>query len=441
MSFCILVLPVLSSAQDLIVLDKIVGVVGRNIIKLSDVENHHQQLLNEGFLTGGDSKCSIIEEMLVQKMLIEQSFEDSLVVSVAEVDKEIERRIESLSEEIGSVEKLEKFYEKTILEIKTEWRPLVKEQILANKTKQKIIADVKVSPNEIRKFYNKIPEDSLPLINPEYEYAVISINPPVTLEQKQALRAKLEEMRERVIKGEKFSKLAAMYSDDLSSAKKGGDLGYVSRADLVTEFAAAAFKLKEGEVSRVIESEYGFHIIEMIDKKGEKINCRHILLMPKVNQLNLADAKKKIDSINVLLKTDTLTFRQAASLYSEDDLSKNNSGLAFNPYTGSSRFEGKHIEPILLHNLKNLKPGEFSAPFISQTNSGRQAYSMVQLISKTDAHKASLTGDYQLIKDMALDEKRGKMFNKWIIEKQRVCYIKLDDSYKSCDFKYPNWVK
>ncbi len=440
-AICIITLPSICIAQDSIVLDKIIAVVGRSIIKLSDVENQHQQMLNEGFMANAESKCAIVEEMLVQKLLIEQAYEDSIEVTTPEIDNEIDRRIETMSEEIGSVEKLEKFYGKTSLEIKTEWRSLVKDQMLANKMKQKLISDVKVSPNEIRKFYNKIPTDSLPIINPEFEYAIISINPPVTLEQKQEMRAKLEEMRERVLKGEKFTKLAAMYSDDLSSAKKGGDLGYVSRADLVTEFAAAAFKLKVGEVSRVVESEYGFHIIEMIDKKGEKVNCRHILLMPKINQVNLAEAKKKIDTISQILKNDTLTFRELASLYSEDELTKNNSGLAFNPYTGSSRFEGKHIDPTVFHSLKDLKPGEYSSPFLTQNNNGRQNYSIVQLISKSEAHKASLTGDYQLIKDMTADEKRNQVFDDWIVAKHRVCYIKLDEDYKSCDFKYLNWSK
>lgn len=438
---CAIALPATCLAQDSIVLDKIVAVVGRSIIKLSDIENQHQQMLNEGFMDNSDSRCAILEEMLTQKMLIEQAYEDSLEVTQPEIDKEIDKRIEALTDEIGSIEKLEKFYGKTSLEIKTEWRSLVKDQLLANKMKQKLLSDVHVSPNEIRKFYNKIPADSLPMVNPEYEYAIITINPPVTLEQKQALRAKLEEIRERIIKGEKFSKLAALYSDDLSSAKIGGDLGYVSRADLVTEFAAAAFKLKEGEVSRVVESEYGFHIIELIDRKGEKINCRHILLMPKVNSMNLSDAKRKIDSISTTLTTDTLTFREAATKYSDDELTKNNSGLAFNPYTGSSRFEGKHIEPTIFYNLKDLKPGEYSRPFINQNTGGRQVYSMVQLISKSDAHKASLTGDYQLIKDKATEEKRSEVFTEWIIEKQRVCYIKLDDSYRSCVFMHANWLK
>lgn len=438
---CAIALPAASFAQDSIVLDKIVAVVGRSIIKLSDIENQHQQMLNEGFMDNADSRCAIFEEMLTQKMLLEQAYEDSLEVTQTEIDKEIDKRIESMTEEIGSIEKLEKFYGKTSLEIKTEWRTLVKDQMLANKMKQKILSDVHVSPNEIRKFYNKIPADSLPIVNPEFEYAILSINPPVTLEQKQELRARLEEMRDRIIKGEKFSKLAALYSDDLSSAKKGGDLGYVSRADLVTEFAAAAFKLKEGEVSRVVESEYGFHIIELIDRKGEKINCRHILLMPKVTTLNLTEAKRKIDSISITLTTDTLTFREAATKYSEDEQTKNNSGLAFNPYTGSSRFEGKHIEPTIFHNLKDLKPGEYSRPFINQNTGGRQVYSMVQLISKTEAHKASLTGDYQLIKDKAAEEKRNDVFKEWITEKQRVCYIKLDDSFRGCSFESKNWIK
>lgn len=346
-----------------------------------------------------------------------------------------------LSEEIGSQERLEKFYGKKTLELKTEWRSLVKEQMLARKMQQKVIGSTQVTPNEVRKYFNSIPKDSLPLVNPQYEYATISINPPITLDQKQEIRKRLEELRERALKGEKFSKLAALYSDDIQSAKKGGELGYVSRADLVTEFAAAAFKLKEGEISRVVESEYGFHIIEMIDKRGEKINCRHILLMPKITSKNLAEAKTTIDSVYAKLKNDTIPFRTMATYVSDDEMTKNNSGLAFNPYTGSAKFEAKQIEPNVFYNLKNLKEGEFSKPFLTQNHNGKQVYSMVQLLSKSEAHNASLQGDYQLIKELATNEKKNDVLNEWLEEKQSEIYIKLDDSYKTCEYIYPNWTK
>jgi len=426
-------------SQDSIVLDRIVAIVGTSMIKYSDIENQYQQQLNEGFLANEDSKCAILEEMLVQKMLIDQAQIDSIEVEKDEVDNEIEKRIKILSEEIGSEERLEKFYNKSILELKTEWRSLVKDQILAQRMQSKILGETSVSPNEIRKFYNRIPKDSLPYVNPQYEYATISINPPITLEQKQEIRKKLEALRQRALDGEKFSKLAALYSDDVQSAKKGGELGYVSRADLVTEFAATAFKLKPGEISRIVETEYGFHIIELVDKRGEKINCRHILLMPRVNSENLALAKKKIDSVNHILHTDTLEFRELATLYSDDELTKNNSGLAFNPFTGSSKFEAKQIEPTVFHYLKELEPGATSEPFLTQNNNGKQVYTMVQLISKSPAHNATLTGDYQLIKEMALEEKKNTAFDQWIVDKQKKTYIKIDNQYDGCTYKYTGW--
>lgn len=424
-----------------VVVDKIVAVIGNSIIKESDIQNQYQQLKREGYPVGEMTSCKILEDVMYQKLLIDQAAIDSIEVTESNVDDEIQRRIDEYAEQIGSYEKLEKFYEKSILEIKTEWREIVREQILAQRMQQKLVADIKVSPQDVRVFFQEMTKDSLPLINPQYELAQIEISPRITPKQKLELRRRLDEIRERAIKGENFSSLAVLYSDDLASAKKGGDLGYVSRGELVSEFAATAFKLKDGEISRIVETEYGFHIIKMMDRKGERINVRHILIKPKPTSEDFQLTKRRADSIYAILKTDTISFKKVALLYSDDKNTKNNGGLLVNPYTGDSKFSLKQVDPLIFYNVENLKVGEFSKPFLSTDNSGNQVYRIAMMVSKTDAHKASLTEDYQLIKEMTLDNKKNTTLKNWVKKKQDDTYIKIEPEYRTCEFEHDGWLK
>lgn len=427
------------SAQEDIVLDKISATVGSSIIKQSDINNQYYQQKLEGMVVDENSKCRIFEELLYQKLLLDQAKHDSLSVTESQVDDEINKRIKELTNQIGSEKKLETFYGKTILEIKTEWRALVYEQMLSNQMQGKIVGDVQVSPKEVREFFNSIPSDSLPMINPQYEIAQIVVRPPVEPKQKVEVKRELDEIRSRIIKGESFAKLAVLYSEDQASAKKGGELGFVSRSDLVPEFAAVAFKVKAGEVSRIVETEYGYHIIELIEKKGEKVNVRHILMAPKISKDNVMKGKLRIDSVMMMLAKDTLSFAEIALRYSDDQNSKNNGGLFFNPYTGSSKFDAKQIEPISFYHVKDLAIGKYSESFLTQDETGKQVYKIVKLLSKTEAHKASLLEDYQIIKEMALDNKRKETIKEWVKNKQEKTFLKLDPLYKDCPFEHKGW--
>lgn len=428
-------------AQDSIPLDRVVAIIGNSIVKYSDIQNQLMQMRQEGLPIEDNSECLMLEQIMYQKLLLDQANLDSLEVTDKQVQEEIERRIDIFTEQIGSREKLEKYYGKSVSEIKNEWTAVVKEQLLIQQMQGSIIEDVEVTPNEVRKYYKSLPDDSLPFINPQFEVAQIVIRPQIEFAQKKELKAKLESYRERAINGESFSKLAALYSDDIQSAKKGGDLGFITRAELVPEFAAAGFKLKNGEISRIVETEYGFHIIQCVERKKDKARLRHILLIPKENNEQLQAAKARIDSISLMLKNDSLTFEIAAFQFSEDRNTNNNGGLMANPFTGTSKFDAKQMEPTIYYAIKDMKDGDISEPFITTDETGRKVYKIVRRISSTPAHKASLSEDYNMIKQMALDDKKQNILTDWVEEKQKRCYIKIDKTYRNCEFKYPNWFE
>ena len=423
-------------SQERIELDKIVSIIGSHIIKLSDIQNEYIQMKMESTPVDDDTKCKILEQMIMQKLLLDQADIDSMQVQESQINSELDRRVKILSEQIGSEQKLENFYGKTINDIKTEWRSLVQDQILANQMQGKLINDNQVSPNYVRQFLNTIPSDSLPQINKEYEIAQIVNIPPIQIKQKQEIKLRLEDFRQRIIAGESFSKLAILYSEDLASSKKGGELGFVSRGDLVPEFASVAFKLKEGEVSRIVETEYGYHIIQLIEKKGEKVNVRHILMSPKISNENIIKGKAKIDSIYLKLKADSTGFARLAEEYSDDEATRNNGGLYQNPYTGTSKFDPKQIDPVVFYAIKDFKPGMFTEPLLTQDETGKQVYKIIKMISKTDTHKASIITDYQLIKSMALNDKKQRTLDEWLNSKISRTYVFIDNSFKYCKFEH-----
>ncbi|MDQ3191622.1 MAG: peptidylprolyl isomerase, partial [Bacteroidota bacterium] len=284
--------------------------------------------------------------------------------------------------------------------------------------------------------FNRIPKDSLPLISSEIEIAQLVANPKVSEESKAEAKEKISTIRERVIKGESFSTLAILYSEDPGSSKKGGELGFVERGSFVPEFEAVAFKLKPGAVSPVIETQYGFHFLELIERRGEKINIRHILISPKIAPEDLMMARDYLDSIRTLiLNTDTLDFADAASLYSDDKETKFNGGLIINPQTGTTAFEADQIEPSLFFTIDKLKVGEISTPVKMQVPGGKQAYRLLYLKKRTEPHRANLKDDYQKIQEAALNEKKQKVVEEWINKKLSNTYFKLNDEYKTCTFE------
>jgi peptidyl-prolyl cis-trans isomerase SurA len=436
-----LCLPLLLSGQEKkpskgTIIDQVVAIVAGHAILESDIQNQFQQMRLQGNPdAGADMQCQLLEGLMFQKLMLNQADLDSIVVTDEEVEDELNRRLRYYIAQFGSQEKFEEFYKKPVSEFKEEFRSIVKDQKLIEEVQRGIIRDVRITPSEVKAFFNKIPTDSIPLISAEVEIGQIVKNPPISTEEKQRVKVKLTELRDRVMKGEDFSTLAVLYSEDPGSAVKGGELGFVGRGELYPEFEAVAFNLKKGEVSDILETKAGFHIIQMIQRKGDFINVRHILIMPKVNPNDLAEAKKILEKAAERINSDSITFEEAAMQYS-DDPSKNNGGLIANPETGSSKFDMKAVDPAISFAIDKLDVGQISPPLMMKTEEGKQAYRIVYLKSRTSPHQANLKMDYDRISEWALAEKKNEAMGKWIKERADKTYINIIDQYKGCKFQY-----
>lgn len=421
-----------------VLIDEVVAVVGNNIILYSDVENEYTQSLMQGITKGPGLKCQILEEMMFQKLLLTQAEIDSVTVTDKQVDSELDRRMRYFIEQVGSKEKLEEYFKKSILEIKEDMRDKIRDYLLIQNVQSKLTQDVKITPSEVAEFFKSIPADSLPLIGSQLEVVQIVKKPVISESEITSVKDKLNSLKERVKKGEDFATLANLYSEDPGSYTKGGELGFVGRGALYPEFEAAAFSLKPGEISPVIKTQKGYHIIQMIERRGENINVRHILMIPKASQTAMIKSKKDIDKIASLIKSDSITFVKAATLFS-DDPSRVNGGMLINPYTGDSKFSPDEIDPNVFFIIEKMKVGDISDPMIFTNEDGQQAYRMLMLKSRTEPHKANLKDDYPQIQNLALQIKQNQAINKWIGEKSQNTFINISDSYKDCNFKY-QWV-
>lgn len=436
----ILIGSTLKSQTDGKVLDKTIAVVGGEMLLFSSLETQIVSLKSQGVIVDDNNKCEIMEELLFQKLLIHQAKLDSLEVSDAEVEMEIDRRLNYFIAQIGSERKLEQYYKKTIKEIKEEFRGTVKDQMISQRMQGKITSGLTITPKEVRDFYKKIPEDSIPIIESEVKYAQILIYAKESEEEINAAKERIQAIRDRIIKGEDFATLAILYSEDEGSAKNGGEIGFLGRAELVPEYSATAFKLKNTAVSEIVKTKFGFHIIQLIERRGQKVNTRHILIKIKVSEKEVQKAKNLADSIYNALPTDTLTFGDYALKYSNDESSAKSDGVVANPQTGTAFFSLDEVEPQVYYTLEKLKEGEISKPVPAQSADGKKGYRIVQLISKTEPHKASLETDYSKIQQAALGAKEGEHTLKWIKEKLADTHVNISDEYKGCSFENP-WVK
>jgi len=422
-------------AQDsAMVIDQVIAVVGGNIILESEVEAQYMQYrMQEGGATGSSStvKCSMLEMMLYQKLLLNQAELDSVEVSEDQVEAEMDRRLRHYIGLLGSPEKFEEFYQKSILEFKDELRDQVKELLLVDEVQKTIIGELNVTPTEVKNYFRNIPQDSIPLINSEVEIAQIVKLPPVNKEEVDKVKNKLQELRTRVLNGENFVTLAILYSEDPGSAKNGGELGMFGRGEMYPAFEAAAFNLEKGAVSEIVETEAGFHILQMIERRGEYVNVRHILLRPKVSPMDLAKAKVQLDSIVSLIDKKEYTFEDAITKFSEDP-SKNNGGLIINPMNGTTLFEADQLDPKVFFIIDKLEPGEISVPVQFQTEDAKDAYRILYLKKRTEPHKANLKQDYDKIKEWSKEEKKQELISKWIREKSELTFIKINGSYNDC---------
>ena len=422
------------------VLDGIMAVVGEELLLQSELELQKEQYLSSGMQINENSSCVIFEELLLSKLLLAQAKVDSVEVSEEMVDQELDRRMRYFISQFGSQEKLEEFYDKSVVEIKKEFYPQVKEQLVIQKMQSKITSKVKITPAEVKEFYSSLPKDSLPLINAEIMVAQIFKKAPINDEEKKKVKERVKEFKDRIQSGEDFGTLAYLYSEDPGSARENGVLGYMSRAELVPEFAAAAFSLEVGELSDIIETQFGFHLIKALDRRGQEMKLAHILLSPKVQTSDMVKAKTELDSIVELIsKYDTLNFAAAAKLFSDDKDTKFNGGIITNQMTGTNRFEMdqvSQIDPSLFIVVENMKQGDMSEPEVAQLNDGSKGYRIIKLISYTEPHRANLSMDYQRIATVAQAKKQNNSLTEWVGQKAGDFHIRMDDKYGSCQFKY-----
>lgn len=421
------------------VVDRIIAVVGQNMVLESEVETQYLQAKVQGTIEGSarSVKCQILENMLLENLLLNQAELDSVQVSDSEVEQSLDQRLRYFISQFGSQEKLEEYYGKSIIEIKEEFRDLVKNNMLVTQVQNNITKNVFVTPSDVKEFYRNIPIDSIPLISAQVEMRQIIKIPPVSMEQKVMIKEKLRDLRRRVVEGENLATLAILYSDDPGSAAKGGEIGFFGRGELYPEYEAIAFKLKEGEISEIIETKAGFHIVQLIERKGDYINTRHILLQTKPSPIDLENAKNKLDSILVQIRNGEITFEDAAIKYS-DDPGKFGGGYIINPYTGTTWFEMNQLEPQVSFVLNKLEVGQVSSPVPTQTEDGKEAFRLVKLQSRTEPHQANLSDDYSYLQELTLQQKKQQKLLEWVNKNVDNAYIMVIDDYKNCGFNY-NW--
>ncbi len=425
-------------AQENRIVDQVVAIVGDKIILQSDIETQFLELRAQGASTSGDMKCEILEEFLVQKLLLNQAEIDSILVSEAEVELQLNQRLDYFIGQIGSQKALEEYFGKSILEIKEDFRDVIREQIITQKMQGEIVGKLAATPAEVRKFYNRIPEDSLPRVNSQVEISQIVIYPPLADEAVFSVKERLLDLRKRIIAGEDFTTLAVLYSEDPGSSPRGGEIGFLGKGELDPAYAKTAFSLKEGSVSTIVESEFGYHIIQLIERQGDKVNTRHILLKPKVTTEASRKTLNKLDSITQLIRIDTLTFKEAARYYSQDEKSRVNGGIRVNPANQTTRFEMDEFQPAEFRVIRQLKVGEISEPIETVDEKGKKVYKVVKLTSQTKPHVANLEEDFNMLKEMTLMQKQQQIVENWVQEKKQNTYIRIDKSFSNCDFQR-NW--
>jgi len=430
-----------SAQQDSIyVLDNVIAIVGDEIVLKSELEEAKIQYRQEGLTFDGNENCFILGSLLTEKVFLHQAKLDTIEVNDAMIEGELNRRIAMFSQQIGSEAALEDYFGKSIKEIKADFRDPMRNQMIVQEVQNQVTMDVNVTPSDVSNYYNEIPKDSLPLMNMQVEFAQIVIypkdNPKEVENVKQRLRGFIQEVRE----GEDFATLAVLYSDDPGSASKGGDLGMVPRGTMVPEFDEIAFQLSDGELSGVFETEFGYHIMQMQERRGEQYRARHILLKPKVTTEDMTEAKDKLLVIKESLKTDTLDWDLAVLKYSQDEKSYNNDGLVVNLMSGTPRFELSQLDPQAYVALENAELEQVIGPILYQTREGKEGYRLVKLVKRIEPHRANLTDDYQILQEAATAQAKQEATLKWLEGKINETYIFINGKYQDCTWEL-NWNK
>ncbi|MCQ2224298.1 MAG: peptidylprolyl isomerase [Paludibacteraceae bacterium] len=424
-------------------IDEVAWVVGDEAILLSDVEEYRQKMRYEGSSIEGDPYCYIPEQLALQKLYLDQAKIDSIFADDKSVSNQVEMRINYLIGQVGSKEKVEEYFNQDLASLREELTEMVSNQQIIQQMQKKIVGEAKVTPAEVKAFFKSLPADSIPDIPTQVEVQLITVAPQVSATAIENVKSKLREFKERVDNKEtEFSTLAILYSEDKESAKRGGELGFMGKGQLVHEFADVAFALHDANrVSKVVETEFGYHIIQLIEKSGDKVNVRHILMKPKSTLDEQFQARARLDSVVGLVEKKELTFEEAVTLYSVDKNTRNCGGLLNNPKNGSSRFEMRDLPQEVAKAVYSLKSGEVSRPFMMIDSKGNEVFAVAKVKSLLKAHKANVEDDYMAIKAAYQEEKNAELLKNWVVEKQKSIYVKIDPKWQNCEFQYPGWIK
>lgn len=437
-------LPVFADDDDNVI-DEVVWVVGDEAIYKSEVEEQYRQMQYDGQRIDGDPYCVIPEQLAVQKLFLHQAKLDTITVPDATVFQQVEARINYLIANIGSKEKMEEYFKKPVTEIREELANIIRDQGTVQEVQRTLVKDVKITPAEVRRFYNQLPSDSIPYIPLQVEVQIITLNPKVPQQEIDNVKARLRDFSDQVNRGERdFSTLAVLYSEDRGTAMMGGEMGFVSKSNLVPEFADVAFNLNDPKkVSKIVETEYGYHIIQLIEKRGDRINVRHILLRPHVSEKDITDALERLDSLRTdLVDNKKFSFDEITQFVSQDKDTRNNKGLMVNPQTGNPKFEMGQLPQDVAKVVADMQVGDISKPFVmTDERKNKEVVAIVKLKSRIEGHKANMSDDYQTLKTIVEEKKKTEILNEWLAKKQNETYIRIKDGWRNCEFKYDGWIK
>lgn len=432
-----------SSAHN--VVDEVIWVVGDEPILKSEVEAMRMQAAQEGTRWNGDPDCVIPEQLAVQKLFLHQAAIDSVEVTEADVQGQVDNYVEYWIQQAGSREKLEEYKKQSISQIRNELHDIVHDQMTTQKMREKLVENIKVTPGEVRRYFKDMPQDSIPFVPTEVEVQIITQTPRIEQEEINRVKDELRSFTDRINKGEtSFSTLARLYSEDPGSARSGGEIDYAGRTTFDPAFANVAFNLTDPKkVSKIVESEFGFHIIQLIDKRGDKIKVRHILLKPRISDKAVSSSLARLDSIRTDITKGLFTFEEGATVISDDKDTRNNHGLMSN-IMGSARtskFRMQDLPPEVARVVDTMKVGEISAPFSMINDWGKTVCAIVKLKNRVDGHKATITEDFQVMKDLVLGKRREEKLHEWVVDKIKTTYVRINDRYKDCKFEYQGWIK
>jgi peptidyl-prolyl cis-trans isomerase SurA len=429
-----------SSSQYLI--DEVSAIVGDETVFLSDVENMVLQQVTMGDRRSiGTIRCEVFEDLMVQLLFLDQARIDSIQISGDDINRMLDQRLNDFVLRAGSEENLEEYFRKSMVEIRRDLRPMMENQQLAAQVQNNLAMDITITPEEVKRYYESIPADSLPLIPARVEISIIQIDPPGLDESKLETRQRLLDLRRRIIEGESFRALAVLYSEDEQSAANGGEIGFQVRGNLDKAYADEAFSLKVNQVSKVIESQYGFHIIELIERRGDMVNTRHILIKPKIKPEQAIEAKNKLDSIADLIRSDSLSFQNAAYMFSTHRDSRMNGGVYVTPDTRESLIEIDRLPREMYIIVRDMKINEVSEGFQMADENGKTVFRIIKLNKQTEPHVVNLKNDYNYLQELALANKRAGIYQDWIMDKMQMTYIKISDKFKTCKFRNKGWLK